>query len=759
MPQTLVVVESPAKAKKIQKYLGSNYVVKASFGHIYDLPAKSLGVDLKTFKMDVKAIPNKKKVISELRAMYKKCNKQLILAPDPDREGEAIGYYVAVCLGADPYATPRISFTEITQSAIKKALQNPSILSKDAVQAQMARRALDRILGYKISPFVKKATYTGRSAGRCQSPSLLLLHQKEDEITGFEGDKTIRSRMTGMTEGDPSPWEVICESLSGFPKINWQKVQWKVSNVSKGKPTNNNPPPPFITSSLLSTAANRLGYGTGRSKKMIQSMYEKGWITYIRTDSTSISKDAQKQIADYLKSELNEKVVPRDYNGKKGKHAQEAHECIRPTNIKRLPADIDTEYQRMYEMIWNRTVASQMSASQSITVSMNVQRKKETKKPLVWKGSKTYCVVAGWRSLEDVEVILPKNIPVPKKGGKWVPDTIVVEEHIGSPPRRYTDATFVSQLEKMGIGRPSTYATIIETIKDRGYAEVRDCVGTPMDLQVQHHIKTKDEPVMEITSVEYGKESKRLTLTDLGRTVCLYLYPTMEDLLGIKSTSSMEDSLDCICSGTKSYEETMGNYWSSLQKLLATLGPAAESSGKASAKVDKKLGQQTIGGVKYNITWEITRYGPAVVRQVVGDKDGKKEYGNIPKGTDVSTLTLDDALLLLPLTFSDYKKQKVVAKTGKFGPYLQIGKSQYISIPKDVWEKGLTQKDVKDILSQTEKEAAHVASLVKSHDDVKEIKKGPRGWYAILSKGKKKTMSLTDSIMDFTKDDLSETLK
>lgn len=763
MSKTLVVVESPAKARKIQKYLGSKYIVKASFGHILDLPSRKLGVDLKSpdFPLEIVPIPGKQKVIRELKKAYKQCNNQVILAPDPDREGEAIGYYTAVCLGASPYEVPRISFQEITQKAIMSAIKHPQTLCESSVKAQMARRALDRILGYKISPLVRKQTYTGKSAGRCQSPSLLILRQKEDEIKDFfdkndTDSKTIRSKMIGMVEGDPTPWEVVCSPMPGFPKVNWMEVDWKVSSVKKGEVTKTNPPPPFITSSLLSTAASRLGYGTGRTKKMIQQMYEKGWITYIRTDSTAISKDAQTQIANYLKEELNVPVVMRGWGQKKaGSHAQEAHECIRPTLIKRLADDVDSDYKRLYELIWNRTVASQMEASESITVSIEVKRKTK----LVWKGSKSYCVKAGWKQIEGVEEIKSSDIPLPKKNAVWTPTSIVVEEVYSNPPHRYNDATFVSRLEKLGIGRPSTYATIVETIQARGYAEVKDIDGMAVQCRRQEHKKGK-ELKTELIEQKVGNERKRLCITDLGNAVCDFLYPNAEDLLGIKATSKMESLLDNICSGKSKYELIMKDYWDQLSstldvltKVQSTKKPEAPSSGGASGRI---LGTQTIDGKDYTISVEITRYGPAVTRSF-GDE--KKEYGNIPKGTIITDLTLEDAIRHLPLSLGTWKRKKVIAKKGKFGPYLQVGKDMYVSIPKEDWDAGMTKKRAQELLQKDEKEKAHAKSLTSSLKDsgVKEILKGPKGWYAKMVKGRK-SVSIGDSILDQSIDTLSQRL-
>lgn len=773
--KTLVIVESPAKARKIQKFLGSDYIVKASFGHLFDLPSRKLGIDLNhdSYPMETQAIPGKQKVIKELKSACKKCASNVILAPDPDREGEAIGYYTALSLGLEPYKTPRISFQEITKDAIMSALKSPITLCENAVKAQMTRRALDRILGYKISPLVKKFTVTGNSAGRCQSPSLLLLDQKERDIAQYENKMGIRSKMVGSIkhEEESGQWEVVCDSLKSFPKMNWMNVQWKVSSVKKGKAITIQPPPPFITSSLLSSASSRLGYGTGRTKKMIQTMYEKGWITYIRTDSTTISKDAQKQIADYVKDELNMKVVSRGWTGKKSAHAQEAHECIRPTLIKRLPDDVDSEYKRLYELIWNRTVASQMEAAKSISVSIEVERKKTQKVRLVWKGSKSYCVKAGWKALDGEVEMKEESIPVPKKKNTiWLPTSIVVEEYITQAPRRYTDATFVSQLEKAGIGRPSTYATIVETIKARGYAEIRDVDGEKREVRIQNH-KADGSKTPEETSVEVsvGKENKRLMLTELGKIVCEFLYPSMDDLLGIESTSSMETMLDNICNGKETYEEAIKRYWGNIQKTLTQIEETPEYQKMMKERKEKKasnmieLGTQKMNGKEYVIGIETTRYGPAVTRSLAKGKAVKKEYGNIPKGTNVREITLDDAISMLPLSLGTWKRKNVIGKVGQYGPYLQIGKDTYISIPQDVWDAGVDAKVAKTILESHENEQKHVASIKQRYESrVKDIKKGPKGWYAIMKpeKGKKrgKTISIGPTILDISVEDMEDKL-
>lgn len=349
-------------------------------------------------------------------------------------------------------------------------------------------------------------------------------------------------------------------------------------------------------------------------------MYEKGWITYIRTDSTVLSSNAQNQVRDYLKEELNIKAVPRSYNKKKSEHAQEAHECIRPTLIKRLPSDIDSKYQRLYELIWNRTVASQMEPSESISVSIQVARSNvaKLKKPLYWTGSKSYCVKAGWKQIEGVEEVDSKAIPVPKKGSKWKPESIIVEEIVPNPPHRYSDATFVSQLEKIGIGRPSTYATIVETIQSRGYAETRDIEGDVAECRVQVHTPSQIKESVEKKKV--GAERRRLCLTSLGSHVCEFLYPSSDNLLGIKATSIMESLLDEIDSGKKTYENVVESYWNKLNDILKIYSEQTKSLPKSSTgkgkdtEKDNILGTQILDGKKYTIGFEITRYGPAITR-------------------------------------------------------------------------------------------------------------------------------------------------
>ena len=764
--KTLVVVESPAKAGKIQKYLGDAYVVKASCGHIIDLPSRKLGVDLKSkdFKMETTVIPGKQKIITELRKWYKKCGQSVILAPDPDREGEAIGYYICKAIGAEPYTTPRASFHEITSGAIKKAIANPGTLCPNAVNAQMARRALDRILGYKISPVVKKHTITGKSAGRCQSPSLLMLKQREDEITEQLKDKdsrTIVGVMVGTINEDT--WEVKCDMFEEFPKkdCNFVKQNWRIQSVVVKRDNKSNPPPPFITSTLLSSATNHLGMTTKSAKAQMQKMYEKGLITYIRTDSTTISKSAQNQVSNYLKKELNLPCVQRAYGSNK-KHAQEAHECIRPTMIERHPSDVDAQFRRLYELIWKRTIASQMKEALSDSIAIEVLRYQGTKisKKHIWKGSKSYCTYAGWKALDDTVEIKRADIPIPKKKDEFKPVSAVVSEMPPAVTHRYSDSTFVSKLEKCGIGRPSTYATIIETIKMRGYAKNDSIEGIPLKLRQQTHTSRSVKEASK--ELAWGSEKNRLVLTDLGHKVCECLYPTWDSLLGIESTSTMEDMLDKVCSGDVTYVSTIDSYWSELSKLLESELVDLKSNEKSSktSKTKSKLGTQTLDGIKYDILFEMTRYGPAVVR--FDPKKDTKVYGNIPKGTDVSTMTVEQAISYLPMSFKKINGKTVNAKVGPYGPYIVIGSGKgaiYINIDEAIWNSGLKQTDVDMIWKRNENELSHAAKLSKLNKLVKEIKKGPKGWYAVLSmepkgKGKKttKNKSLGPDILQVTDD-------
>ena len=689
--QTLVIVESPAKAKTIEKYLGAGYKVMSSIGHIRDLPKSNKdAVDIDGgFVPRYIVSPGKEKVISGLKNAAKKSD-EILLASDPDREGEAIAWHVAELLRPVNPHLRRVAFHEITESAIKEAIQNPRDIDLNLKEAQEARRVLDRLVGYDLSGLIWKKVRYGLSAGRVQSPALRILMEREREIRAFIPETFYR--LTAHTESGKLAIPFNCtvepkeEKEAKRIKTVGEKNAWQITDLKETE-AKRAPRPPFTTSTLQQTASTRLGFSPSRTMGAAQKLYEAGFITYMRTDSLSISKQAQAQIIALLHKEFGEKYVQPRFYKTKSKSAQEAHEAIRPTNFAHRSAGLTADQKALYELIWRRAVSSQMADALTKRTKLiaNIVDSQETIPDFAVTGSRV--TFDGWLRVdtpargEDVEV------PKLSVGDPLKLKEVEIETKQTEPPNRYTEAGLIKELEKRGIGRPSTYASIMKTIIDRGYTV---------------------------------KEGRTLIPTDTGDVVSTFLEEHFADYIGDTFTSEMEDELDEIAEGKRTYLKTLKDFYLPFQKSVAAkediekltnlgAGPKEFPCPKCGAEMVIKLskngtflscakfpecdGSRLIDGSEIKADAPIGtdpttgepifvlngRFGPYVQlgttpEKVKGKKVENPRRASIPKNIKPAEITLEEALhlLALPRELGNHPttNEPIVANTGKFGPYL-----------------------------------------------------------------------------------------
>ena len=689
--KTLVIVESPAKAKTIEKYLGTGYKVMSSIGHVRDLPKTNKdAVDIEAgFVPRYIISPGKDKVIQGLQAAAAKVD-EVLLASDPDREGEAIAWHVAELIKAKNPNLHRVAFNEITKEAVQEAIEHPRDLDLNLKEAQEARRVLDRLVGYDLSGLIWKKVRYGLSAGRVQSPALRIVMEREREIRAFIPDdyfvltaylNKAKADMPFLCTVEPSE-EKEAERIKSIGL----KHKWSVTSIKETE-AKRSPKPPFTTSTLQQTASTRLGFTPSRTMGAAQKLYEAGHITYMRTDSTSMSKQAEKQIIAYLSSEYGKNyVTPRTYKTK-SKSAQEAHEAVRPTNFKKLSAGGTGDQKELYQLIWERAVASQMADAvlQRTKLIANVTDSKETIPDFAVNGSRV--IFDGWLKVDYRARGEDTEVPKLSTGEPLNCSDLDIEAKQTQPPNRYTEAGLIKELEKRGIGRPSTYASIMNTIVQRGYVE---------------------------------KEGRTLLPTDTGDVVSSFLEEHFHDYIGDDFTSDMEDQLDDIANGDRSYKKTLGDFYEPFQKAVAakediekltTLGPgpAGFPCPECGSDMVKKLGKngtflscdrfpdcngaRLIDGSEVKPDEPIGnhpetgepifimngKFGPYVQLGETPEKvKGKKlvvpKRSSLPPDVKPEDVTLDEAVryLLLPRELGLHPKtnEPIMANAGQYGPYI-----------------------------------------------------------------------------------------
>ncbi len=724
MAKNLVIVESPAKAKTIEKYLGKDFVVKSSFGHIRDLPKKGLAIDKeKGFEPSYEISADKKKVVAELRKAAKSA-ETVWLASDEDREGEAIAWHLCHALKLDPKKTKRIVFHEITKPAILHAIENPRTVDQHLVDAQQARRVLDRLVGYELSPVLWKKVRTGLSAGRVQSVAVRLIVEREREIKEFEAESSFKVTAI-FTIGKE---ELKAELSTKFPDIAAARKfleacindTFTVQDVAT-KPGSRNPGPPFTTSSLQQEAARRLGYSVRQTMTLAQRLYESGHITYMRTDSTNLAGQAIKAAEDYIKKSYGDKYHQVRQYKTKSAGAQEAHEAIRPTDFTKTSAGSDAQQKKLYELIWRRALASQMAPAAIDRTEITIAPSK-SKETFIAKGE--VLIFDGFLKVygggKD-DVILPKV----EKGQRLDLSTMTAAEVFSRPPARYSEASLVKKLEELGIGRPSTYAPTISTIQSRGYVEKRDLEGVEREVQT---LTLEKGSVTEATTTEVtGADRGKLLPTDIAMMTTDFLTKHFSDIVDFDFTARAEEEFDEIADGKQTWNKMIKEFYTGFQPLIGK----AEDISREETSQARVLGQDPKSGKPV-----IARYGRYGAMLQIGEveDDEKPRFAPLPQGTTLETVTFEQAMEMfkLPRDVGTTKDGEVIkANIGRFGPYIQINKT-YVSI-KPLDPLTITEAEARKLYEEKlEKEANKYINRFPGGIDVVN---GPYGPY--ITNGKK----------------------
>ena len=691
MQENLVIVESPAKAKTIEKFLGKDYKVLSSYGHIRDLKKKEISIDLDTLVPDYEIPEDKKRLVSELRKSAKAA-KKVWLASDEDREGEAISWHLCEVLGLDEKNTNRIVFHEITEPAIKKAIENPRHIDMNLVNAQQARRVLDRLVGFKLSPVLWRKVKPSLSAGRVQSVAVRLIVEREREIQEFKSEPYYRVNAVFALQGaDDEKMEVKAELSTRFKTHDealafleeCKNARFEVSSVTK-KPLKRTPAPPFTTSTLQQEAARKLGFTVSQTMMVAQRLYESGRITYMRTDSVNLSSlciNACK--AEIMKAYGEEYSKVRQYHTK-SKGAQEAHEAIRPTYMSDTHIEGTAQERRLYDLIWKRTAASQMADAQieKTTVTISILS------PL---SSKDHAFIATgevikfdgflkvYRESTDEDNGQDETagnlLPTMNEGDELMRLAIVSTERFSQGPSRYTEASLVHKLEELGIGRPSTYAPTITTIQQREYVLKGERKGEERTYAVD---SLKGGKLTHTDKKELvGADKGKLIPTDIGIVVNDFLMDNFSEVMDYNFTANVEREFDKIAEGNAEWTKEMKHFYKGFEPEVEKV-LNARSEHKAG---ERQLGQEP--GTGKPVSVKIGRFGPVVQIGTANDKE-KPRFAQIPSDKSMESITLEEAMELfkLPRTIGTYEGEPVVIGSGRFGPYVQH-KKKYVSLPKD----------------------------------------------------------------------------
>ena len=681
MAKNLVIVESPAKAKTIEKFLGKDFKVESSFGHIADLPSKELGVDVDgDFKPKYEVSKDKKSVVKKLKDLAK--NAEMVwLASDEDREGEAIAWHLAESLGLDSNKTKRIVFHEITKSAIQKAIENPRGIDYDLVDAQQARRVLDRIVGYELSPVLWRKVKGGLSAGRVQSVSVRLIVEHEREIQNFEPKASYRidaefSNEDGQTFKAKLPKNFNTKKeAKDFLNANIS-AEFKVSELDK-KPAKKSPAAPFTTSTLQQEASRKLYFSVSKTMTMAQRLYEAGLITYMRTDSVNLSDEARKgakaEIDSAYGSEYSE---PRNYKGKT-KGAQEAHEAIRPTDFSTHSVSIDRDQARLYDLIWKRAIASQMSDAKLERTNVKISANNHDE---LFSANGEVIMFDGFLKVylegtDDEDVEQDGMLPAMKVNETLLNNYITATERYTRPPARYTEASLVKKLEELGIGRPSTYAPTISTIQNRNYVEKGTVDGEERNYS-QLTLENGNIQDKQLTE-KVGSDKGKLVPTDIGMIVTDFLVNHFQQILDYNFTAKVEEDFDDIADGKVDWSKMMKDFYKDFHPNVEDVQENAErESGERVLGTDPKTGRQ--------VSVRLGKFGPMVQIGTVEEEE-KPLFASLSPDQQLNTITYEEAMDLfkLPKDLGVYEGEDVLVNNGRFGPYVKFGKT-YVSLPKGV---------------------------------------------------------------------------
>jgi len=724
MAKNLVIVESPAKAKTIEKFLGKDYVVRSSFGHIRDLPKKGLNIDIEhNFEPKYEINADKRKVVSELKKAA--AGSEVWLASDEDREGEAIAWHLAYALKLDPAKTKRIVFHEITKPAIEAAIKNPRTVDLKLVDAQQARRVLDRLVGYELSPVLWKKVRTGLSAGRVQSVAVRLIVDREREINDFASKSSFKLTAIFLADGQEVPAELSVKLDNLKAAEDWlQKVigaTYKITAIEQ-KPGSRSPSAPFTTSTLQQEASRRLGYSVRQTMTLAQRLYESGHITYMRTDSTTLSGQAIAAAGAYINKSFGENYHQVRQYKTKNSSAQEAHEAIRPTNFNNTSAGGDDQQQKLYQLIWQRTLASQMAGAElertEVKISVSNQPEIFIAKGEILKFDGFMKVYGGGKD----DTLLP---PL-KNGQDLQPKELNATETFTKPPARYSEAMLVRKLEELGIGRPSTYAPTISTIQTRGYVEKTDLQGREQSVSVATLVG--DKLSTSQSTVITGADRGKLVPTPIAEVVTDFLVKYFPNIIDFDFTARTEADFDNIADGKQAWEKMIADFYKGFHPLVEKSADISrqEVSQARELGADPKSGEPIFA--------RFGRYGPMLQMGDAADESKKPTFAPMPAETTIDTVTLEQALEMFKLPRLVGKTadgEEIKANIGRFGPYVQVGKV-FVSIkPKDPFS--ITEEEARELYSS--KLAKDAAKHINEFASGIKILNGPYGPY--VTDGKK----------------------
>ena len=732
MQKNLVIVESPAKAKTLEKFLGKDYKVLSSYGHIRDLKKKELSVNLTDFSPEYEIPSDKENVVKELKK--EAGNAETVwLASDEDREGEAISWHLSQVLGLDPKAAKRIVFHEITKTAILKAIETPRTIDMGLVNAQQARRVLDRIVGFKISPVLWKKLKPSLSAGRVQSVAVRLIVEREREIEHFTSESSYKVVGFFLVNGQ----EVKASLAHSFKTEKEAEAflngcrnkRFYISDIEK-KPVKRTPAPPFTTSTLQQEAARKLGFTVSQTMMLAQHLYESGFITYMRTDSVNLSTlciDTTK--AEIVSMHGDKYSKPRQFHTS-AKGAQEAHEAIRPTDVSQHEIEGTSQEKRLYDLIWKRTVACQMADAEAEKTTITISMEDDGTPTAAYYFTATGVVITFdgflrvYKESNDDDNQQDESgelLPSVEKGESLYMKELLATQRFSQHPLRYTEASLVKKLEELGIGRPSTYAPTISTIQQREYVEKGDKKGEEKEYTI---IRLADDKMTKSVKQEVvGNEKNKLLPTDIGTVVNDFLVHSFPEIVDYNFTANVEKEFDEIAEGREDWQQMMRDFYAKLEPMVvATL----------QEKSEHKVGERVLGeepGTGKPVSVKIGRFGP-MVQIGLANEDEKPRFAQLNKGQSIQTITLEEALELfkLPRTLGVYEGESVTVGSGRFGPYVQH-KKKYVSVPKGINPLEITLDEAIKLIEDKRKSEA-AAHLKRFEEDAElEIMNGRFGPY------------------------------
>ena len=735
MAKNLVIVESPAKAKTIEGYLGKDYIVKSSYGHVRDLAKKGIAIDIEaSFAPQYEVSPDKKQVVAELKKLAKAADT-VWLATDEDREGEAISWHLYETLDLKKKDTKRITFNEITKTAVTRAIENPRQINQELVDAQQARRVLDRIVGFELSPVLWKKVRPSLSAGRVQSVAVRLIVEREREINAFNTEGFYRVQGQFLSENGMLNAELnqqLSDKKAALQLLTEaQTAQFTVEDVQQ-KPATKSPAAPFTTSTLQQEASLKLGFSVSKTMSVAQRLYEAGHITYMRTDSVNLSQTAIDAAKSAIISAYGEAYSKPTKYSTKSAGAQEAHEAIRPTDFTRPNIQAERDEERLYELIWKRGIASQMAHAQLERTTIKIkglsspyyfQAKGEV---LIFDGFlKVYLAASLDDELEEnneTEGLLPK-VTV---GAALTLQQSTATERFSRPPSRYVEASLVKKLEELGIGRPSTYAPTISTIQKRNYVEKQEREGA---IRKYAQLVLDPNGIQELEKSETtGKEKNKLSPTDIGIVVTDFLVANFEQILDYQFTAKVEASFDEIANGQLNWTDMLQSFYGPFHSTVEnTLEHSERATGERELGTDPKSGRKIIA--------RIGRFGPMIQ---IGDEksDGlKPQFASLQGNQSINNITLEEALKLfeMPKVLGEHNGEVVRVNIGRFGPYVQVGK-RFSSIPKE--EDPMSMSFERAIELDTLKQEEAAKALIKTFDENPDVQllNGRYGAYLKIGK-------------------------